>query len=99
MKSRTLPDNISSYIQVNHSKTGPAASKERCVLYSGPNIIDYTKSGYIYVTGSSKNPTFITVRCDFNEFWKSTAITQRRFTIGLKYYFNAVDRNLLLATM
>ena len=90
------PGQYSSYIQVNHSKTGPAANNERCVLYSGPNITDHTKSGYIYVTGSSTNPTFIMVSCDFNEFWKYTSITQRRFTIGFKYYFNAVNKNLLL---
>lgn len=89
------PGQYSSSIQVNHSKTGPAASKERCVLYSGPNITDYTKNGYIYVTGSS-TPTVIMVSCDFNEFWKSTSTTQRRFTIGFKYYFNAVSKNLLL---
>lgn len=91
------PGQYSSYIQVNHSKTGPAASKERCILYSGPNITDYTKSGYIYIMGSSTSPTDIMVRCDFNEFWKSTSTTQRRFTIGLKYFFNAVNGNLLLA--
>lgn len=91
------PGQFSSYIEVNHSKTGPAASKERCVLYSGPNIIDYTKNGYIYIRGSSTNPTVIMVRCDFNEFWKYTSTTQRRFTIGLKYYFNTANKNLLLA--
>lgn len=90
------PGQYSSYIQVNHSKTGPAANKERCVLYSGPNITDHTKSGYIYVMGSSTNPTYIMVSCDFNEFWKSTSTTQRRFTIGFKYYLNAVNKNLLL---
>lgn len=90
------PGQYSSFILVNHSKTGPAASKGRCVLYSGPNIIDYTKNGYIYVRGSSTNPTDIMVSCDFDEFWKSTSTTQRRFTIGFKYYFNLVNKNLLL---
>lgn len=90
------PGQYSSFIQVNHSKTGPAASKERCVLYSGPNIADYTKNGYIYVIGSSTNPTFIMVRCDFANFWASVSESQRRFTIGFKYYFNAANKNLLL---
>lgn len=91
------PGQYSSFIQVNHSKTGPAANNERCILFTGPNITDYTESGYVYVTGSSTNPTAIMVSCDFNEFWKSTSIAQRRFTIGLKYYLNAPNRNLLLA--
>lgn len=91
------PGQYDSLLQVNHSKTGPAASKERCIMYSGPNIEDYTKKGYIYIRGYSTNPTVVMIVCDFNEFWKSVAITQRRFTIGLKYYFNAVNKNLLLA--
>lgn len=91
------PGQYSSYVEVNHSKTGPDPNHERCILYSGPNITDYTKSGYIYVMGTSTNPTDIMVVCDFKEFWKSTSTTQRRFTIGLKYYFTVVNRNLLLA--
>lgn len=79
-------------IQVNHSKTGPAASNERCVFYSGPNIKDYTKNGYIYTTSKS----YIMVQCDFANFWASVSESQRRFTIGFKYYFNAVNKNLLL---
>ena len=92
------PGQYSSFIQVNHSKTGPAASKERCVLYSGPNIIDYTRNGYIYIRSSSEVTvrTVIMVQCDFANFWASVSESQRRFTIGFKYYFNAVNKNLLL---
>lgn len=92
------PGQYSSFIQVNHSKTGPAASKERCVLYSGPNITDYTKNGYIYITSPSvvTHRSFIMVQCDFANFWASVSESQRRFTIGFKYYFNAVNKNLLL---
>lgn len=92
------PGQYSSFIQVNHSKTGPAASKERCVLYSGPNITDYTKNGYIYITSSSvaTQKSYIFVQCDFANFWASVSESQRRFTIGFKYYFNAANKNLLL---
>ena len=90
------PGQYSSYIQVNHSKTGPAASKERCVMYSGPNIVDYTKNGYIYVTGTDVDKSYIFVLCDFANFWASVSESQRRFTIGFKYYFNSVNKNLLL---
>lgn len=92
------PGQFSSYIEVNHSKTGPAASKERCVLYSGPNIKDYTKNGYIYITSPnvSIDKSYIFVHCDFANFWASVSESQRRFTIGFKYYFNAANKNLLL---
>lgn len=90
------PGQYSSYIQVNHSKTGPAASNERCVLYSGPNIADYTKNGYIYITNTNVDKSYIFVQCDFANFWASVSESQRRFTIGFKYYFNAVGENLLL---
>lgn len=92
------PGQYSSFIQVNHSKTGPAASNERCVLYSGPNIKDYTKNGYIYITSPSVaiNKSYIFVQCDFANFWASVSESQRRFTIGFKYYFNAINKNLLL---
>lgn len=92
------PGQYSSFITVNHSKTGLAASHERCVLYSGPNITDYTKDGYIYITAPSvlTNKTCIMVQCDFANFWASVSELKRRFTIGFKYYFNAVNKNLLL---
>ena len=90
------PGQYSSFIQVNHSKTGPAASKERCVMYSGPNITDYTKNGYIYITSTKVDKSYIFVQCDFANFWASVSESQRRFTIGFKYYFNAVNKNLLL---
>ena len=92
------PGQYSSSIQVNHSKTGPAASNERCVLYTGPNILDYTKNGYICITSSSvaTQKSYIFVQCDFANFWASVSESQRRFTIGFKYYFNAVNKNLLL---
>ena len=90
------PGQYSSFIQVNHSKTGPAASNERCVLYSGPNIIDHTKNGYIYITSTNVDKSYIFVQCDFANFWASVSESQRRFTIGFKYYFNAVSKNLLL---
>lgn len=92
------PGQYSSFIQVNHSKTGPAASKERCVLYTGPNIADFTKNGYVYITSSdvSTQKSYIMVLCDFANFWASVSESQRRFTIGFKYYFNAVNKNLLL---
>ena len=92
------PGQYSSSIQVNHSKTGPAASKERCVLYTGPEITDYTKNGYIYITSSNvgTQKSYIMVQCDFANFWASVSESQRRFTIGFKYYFNAVNKNLLL---
>lgn len=92
------PGQYSSFIQVNHSKTGPAASNERCVLYSGPNIIDYTKNGYIYIRSSNVgiDKSYILVQCDFANFWASVSESQRRFTIGFKYYFNAANKNLLL---
>lgn len=90
------PGQYSSFIQVNHSKTGPAASNERCVLYSGPNITDYTKNGYIYITSTNVDKSYIFVQCDFANFWASVSESQRRFTIGFKYYFNAVNKNLLL---
>lgn len=92
------PGQYSSYIDVNHSKTGPAASNERCILYSGPNITDYTKNGYIYITNPSVaiNKSYIFVQCDFANFWASVSESRRRFTIGFKYYFNAVSKNLLL---
>lgn len=92
------PGQYSSFIQVNHSKTGPAASNERCVLYTGPNIIDYTKNGYIYITSSdvATHNGHISVLCDFANFWASVSESQRRFTIGFKYYFNAVNKNLFL---
>lgn len=90
------PGQYSSSIQVNHSKTGPAASNERCVLYSGPNIEDYTKDGYIYITSTNVDKSYIFVQCDFANFWASVSESQRRFTIGFKYYFNAVNKNLLL---
>lgn len=95
---QNLPGQFSSYIEVNHSKTGPAASKERCVLYSGPNIKDYTKNGYIYIKNSnvSTDKSYILVHCDFANFWASVSESQRRFTIGFKYYFNAANKNLLL---
>lgn len=92
------PGQFSSYIQVNHSKTGPAASKERCILYSGPNIRDFTKNGYIYITGTNvtTDKSYIFVQCDFANFWASVSESQRRFTIGFKYYLNAVNKNMLL---
>ena len=92
------PGQYSSFIQVNHSKTGPAASNERCVLYSGPNIIDYTKNGYIYITSPNvgTDKSYIFVQCDFANFWASVSESQRRFTIGFKYYLNAANKNLLL---
>lgn len=92
------PGQYSSYIQVNHSKTGPAGSNERCILYTGPNITDYTKNGYIYITDTSvvTDKSYIFVQCDFANFWASVSESQRRFTIGFKYYFNAVNKNLLL---
>lgn len=90
------PGHYSSLIQVNHSKTGPAASKERCVLYSGPNIEDYTKNGYIYITSTNVDKSYIFVQCDFANFWASVSESQRRFTIGFKYYFNSANKNLLL---
>lgn len=92
------PGQYSSFIQVNHSKTGPAASKERCVMYSGPNIKDYTKNGYIYITSPSAgiDKSYIFVQCDFANFWASVSESKRRFTIGFKYYFNAANKNLLL---
>lgn len=90
------PGQYSSFIQVNHSKTGPAASNERCVLYSGPNIADYTKNGYIYITSTNVDKSYIFVQCDFANFWASVSESQRRFTIGFKYYFNAANKNLLL---
>lgn len=92
------PGYYSSYIQVNHSKTGPAASNERCILYTGPNIIDYTKDGYIYITSPSviTDKSYIFVLCDFANFWASVSESQRRFTIGFKYFFNAVNKNMLL---
>lgn len=90
------PGQYSSFIQVNHSKTGPAASKERCVLYSGPNIEDYTENGYIYITNTNVDKSYIFVQCDFANFWASVSESQRRFTIGFKYYFNAANKNLLL---
>lgn len=90
------PGQYSSSIQVNHSKTGPAASKERCVLYSGPNIKDYTKNGYIYTTGSATSKTYISVIVDFANFWGLTATQYRKFTIGFRYYFNTVNTNILL---
>lgn len=93
------PGHYSSYIQVNHSKTGPAASNERCVLYSGPNITDHTKDGYIYIIGTDTNVDkgYIFVQCDFANFWASVSESRRRFTIGFKYYLNAANnKNLLL---
>lgn len=90
------PGYYSSFIEVNHSKTGPAASKERCILYSGPNITDYTKNGYIYITSTIVDKSYILVQCDFANFWASVSESQRRFTIGFKYYFNSVNKNLLL---
>lgn len=92
------PGQYSSFVEVNHSKTGPAASKERCILYSGPNITDYTKSGYIYITSPNVAilKSYIMVLCDFANFWASVPELQRRFTIGFKYYFNATNKNLLL---
>ena len=91
------PGQYSSLIQKNHSKVGPAGSKERCVLYSGPNITDYTKNGYIYITSTNVDKSYIFVQCDFANFWASVSESKRRFTIGFKYYFNAVvDKNLLL---
>lgn len=92
------PGQYSSSIQVNHSKTGPAASNERCVLYSGPNITNYTKNGYIYITSPNvaTHKSYIFVQCDFANFWASVSESQRRFTIGFKYYFNAANKNLLL---
>ena len=92
------PGQYSSFLQVNHSKTGPAASKERCILYSGPKITDYTKDGYIYITGTSEeiNKSYVMVQCDFANFWASVSESQRRFTIGFKYYFNVANKNLLL---
>ena len=90
------PGQYSSFIQVNHSKTGPAASNERCVLYSGPNITDHTKNGYIYITSTNVDKSYIFVQCDFANFWASVSESQRRFTIGFKYYFNAAIKNLLL---
>ena len=90
------PGKYSSFIQVNHSKTGPAASNERCILYSGPNITDQTKNGYIYITSTNVDKSYIFVQCDFANFWASVSESQRRFTIGFKYYFNAVNKNLLL---
>lgn len=92
------PGQHSGWIQVNHSKTGPAANNERCILYTGPNIIDHTRNGYIYITSSSDtiNKSYIMVYCDFANFWASVSESQRRFTIGFKYYFNAVNKNLLL---
>lgn len=92
------PGQYSSFIQVNHSKTGPAASKERCILYTGPNITDYTKNGYIYITSTDvvTNKSYIFVLCDFANFWASVSESQRRFTIGFKYYFNGVNKNMLL---
>lgn len=92
------PGQYSSFIEVNHSKTGPAANKERSVLYTGPNIIDYTKNGYIYIrnTNVATDKSYISVQCDFENFWASVSESRRRFTIGFKYYFNAVNKNLLL---
>lgn len=92
------PGYYSSYIEVNHSKTGPAANKDRCVLYTGPSITDFTKNGYIYITSQNVaiDKSYISVQCDFANFWASVSESQRRFTIGLKYYFNAVNKNLLL---
>lgn len=92
------PGQYSSFIEVNHSKTGPAANHERCVLYSGPNIIDYTKNGYIYIRrpSVSTDRSYISVQCDFANFWASVSESRRRFTIGFKYYFNVVNKNLLL---
>lgn len=92
------PGQYSSYVQVNHSKTGPAASNERCILYTGPNITDFTKNGYIYITSPNEaiDKSYISVQCDFANFWASVSESQRRFTIGFKYYFNAVNKNLLL---
>ncbi len=92
------PGLYSSYIHVNHSKTGPAASGERCILYSGPNIINYTKNGYIYIGSPSvgTDVSLIYVQCDFANFWASVSESQRRFTIGFKYYLNTAYRNLLL---
>lgn len=92
------PGQYSSSIQVNHSKTGPAASNERCILYTGPNITDYTKNGYIYIPNQNvaTQKSYIMVQCDFANFWASVSESQRRFTIGFKYYFNAVNKNLLL---
>lgn len=93
-----LPGQYSSYIEVNHSKTGPAANSQRCVMYSGPNIIDYTKNGYIYIRSPSESThkSYVMVQCDFENFWASVSESQRRFTIGFKYYFNVVKKNLLL---
>lgn len=90
------PGQYSSFIQVNHSKTGPAGSKERCVMYSGPAITDYTNNGYIYTTGSATNKTYISVNVDFANFWGLTATQYRKFTIGFRYYFNTVNTNILL---
>lgn len=92
------PGQYCSYIEVNHSKTGPAASKERCVLYSGPYITDYTNNGYIYTTGSETetDKTYISVIVDFANFWGLTETQYRKFTIGFRYYFNAVNSNILL---
>lgn len=92
------PGQYSSFIEVNHSKTGPAASNERCILYTGPSITDYTKNGYIYITSPNVATlkSYIMVQCDFANFWASVSESQRRFTIGFKYYFNAVNKNLLL---
>lgn len=92
------PGQYSSSIRVNHSKTGPAASNERCILYTGPNITDYTKNGYIYMPNPNvaTEKSYIMVQCDFANFWASVSESQRRFTIGFKYYFNAVNKNLLL---
>lgn len=93
------PGQYSSFIQVNHSKTGPAASSnERCILYSGPNILNYTKDGYICITDSNVgiDKSYIFVICDFANFWASVSESQRRFTIGFKYYFNASNKNMLL---
>lgn len=95
---KTPPGLYDSFLEVNHSKTGPAASNERCVGYSGPNITDYTKNGYIYITSTSDvtHKSYIFVLCDFANFWASVSESQRRFTIGFKYYFNTANKNLLL---
>lgn len=83
-------------IQINHSKTGLAESSERCVLYSGRYILNYTKNGYICITDTNVDKSYIFVQCDFANFWASVPESQRRFTIGFKYYFYGVNKNLLL---
>lgn len=90
------PGQYSSYIEVNHSKTGPAGSKERCVLYTGPEITDYTNNGYIYTNGSATSKTYVSVIVDFANFWGLTATQYRKFTIGFRFYLNMVNTNILL---